>query len=76
MGDPPRVDGVNHRWIHARGLDFHALGIERVKLVGHDWGGFLLCLEAPQRFERYLALNIVLRPELLAERAGAFFAPA
>lgn len=39
-----------------------ALGIQRVKLVGHDWGGwigFLLCLKAPQRFERYLALNIV-----------------
>jgi pimeloyl-ACP methyl ester carboxylesterase len=38
------------------------LGIERVKLVGHDWGawiGFLLALKAPQRFERYLALNIL-----------------
>ena len=38
------------------------LGIERVKLVGHDWGawiGFLLCLRAPRRFERYLALNIL-----------------
>jgi pimeloyl-ACP methyl ester carboxylesterase len=38
------------------------LGIERVKLVGHDWGGwigFLLCLREPQRFERFLALNIV-----------------
>ncbi|MEX2106263.1 MAG: alpha/beta hydrolase [Solirubrobacterales bacterium] len=37
------------------------LGLDRVKLVGHDWGGwigFLLCLRAPQRFERYLALNI------------------
>jgi len=37
------------------------LGLERVKLVGHDWGGwigFLLCLRAPQRFNRYLALNI------------------
>ncbi|HET6999328.1 MAG TPA: alpha/beta hydrolase [Solirubrobacterales bacterium] len=39
-----------------------ALGLERVKLVGHDWGGwigFLLCLRAPQRFERFFALNIV-----------------
>jgi pimeloyl-ACP methyl ester carboxylesterase len=37
------------------------LGLERVKLVGHDWGGwvgFLLCLREPRRFERYLALNI------------------
>jgi pimeloyl-ACP methyl ester carboxylesterase len=131
MGDLPHVDGVSHRWVRARGLEFHvaeagsgedvvlclhgwpqhwyewrhlmpaladrhrvialdlrgfgwsdaprrgyekenladdvlavldALGIERVKLVGHDWGGwigFLLCLKAPQRFERYLALNIL-----------------
>ena len=39
-----------------------ALGIERVKLVGHDWGGwigFLLALRAPERFDRYLALNIL-----------------
>jgi pimeloyl-ACP methyl ester carboxylesterase len=38
------------------------LGIERVKLVGHDWGGwigFLLCLREPNRFERYLSLNIL-----------------
>jgi len=38
------------------------LGIERAKLVGHDWGGwigFLLCLKAPQRFDRYLSLNIL-----------------
>jgi pimeloyl-ACP methyl ester carboxylesterase len=127
----PRVEGVSHRTVRARGLDFHvaeagsgedvvlclhgwpqhwyewrhlmpaladrhrvlamdlrgfgwsdappkgyekenladdvlavldALGLERVKLVGHDWGGwigFLLCLKAPQRFERYLALNIL-----------------
>jgi pimeloyl-ACP methyl ester carboxylesterase len=36
------------------------LGLERVRLIGHDWGGwvgFLLCLRAPQRFERYVALN-------------------
>jgi pimeloyl-ACP methyl ester carboxylesterase len=131
VSELPHVDGVSHRTVHARGLDFHvaeagsgddvvlclhgwpqhwyewrhlmpaladrhrvlamdlrgygwsdapargyekenmaddvlavldALGIERVKLVGHDWGGwigFLLCLRAPQRFERYLALNIL-----------------
>ena len=49
-----------------------ALGIERVKLVGHDWGGwigFLLCLRAPQRFERYLALNIL--PPWVSMRAMA-----
>jgi pimeloyl-ACP methyl ester carboxylesterase len=39
-----------------------ALDLERVKLVGHDWGGwigFLLCLRAPERFSRYLSLNIL-----------------
>jgi len=37
-----------------------ALGLERVKLVGHDWGGFsgfILALRHPRRVERYLALN-------------------
>ncbi len=37
-----------------------ALDIERVGLMGHDWGGyigFLLCLRAPERIERLLALN-------------------
>ncbi|HST54792.1 MAG TPA: alpha/beta hydrolase [Solirubrobacteraceae bacterium] len=127
----PHVDGVTHRWVRVRGIDFHVaeagsgedvvlllhgypqhwyewrhlmpalaarhrviapdlrgfgwsdappsgylkeeladdvlalldtLGLERVKLVGHDWGGwigFLLCLRAPERFDRYLALNIL-----------------
>ena len=38
------------------------LGLQRVKLVGHDWGGwvgYLLCLRAPERFSQYLALNIL-----------------
>lgn len=38
-----------------------ALGLERVRLVGHDWGGwcgFLICLRHPERVERFLALNI------------------
>jgi pimeloyl-ACP methyl ester carboxylesterase len=130
----PEVDGVSHRWVKARGINFHVaeagegddvvlclhgwpqnwfewrhlmpelaadgyrvlamdlrgygwsdapsepagylkeamaddvlavldeLGLERVKLVAHDWGGwigFLLGFKAPQRFERYLALNIL-----------------
>jgi pimeloyl-ACP methyl ester carboxylesterase len=125
----PRVDGVTHRDVHARGLRFHvaeagsgepivllhgwpqhwlawrkvvpllapqarlvmpdlrgfgwsdappdgydkgtmaddmlavldALGLERVTIVGHDWGGwiaFLACMQAPERFERLLALGI------------------
>lgn len=38
-----------------------ALGIERVRLAGHDWGGwagFLVCLLAPERVERFVAFNI------------------
>ncbi|MCX4846790.1 alpha/beta fold hydrolase [Streptomyces sp. NBC_00893] len=37
------------------------LGLDRVDLVGHDWGahvGFRLCLRAPERFSGYLALNV------------------
>lgn len=131
MSELPHVDGVSHRRVRARGLDFHVaeagsgddvvlclhgwpqhwyewrhllptladshrvlaldlrgfgwsdaprdgyekenladdvlavmdeLGIERLKLVGHDWGGwigFLLCIKEPDRFERFLALNIL-----------------
>jgi pimeloyl-ACP methyl ester carboxylesterase len=49
-----------------------ALGIERVKLIGHDWGGyagFLMCLIAPERVERYLAANII-HPWLRASGRG------
>jgi pimeloyl-ACP methyl ester carboxylesterase len=38
-----------------------ALGLQRVRLVGHDWGGwvgFLLAMRHPERVERLLALNI------------------
>jgi pimeloyl-ACP methyl ester carboxylesterase len=38
-----------------------ALGLPRVLLVGHDWGGYvghLLALRAPERFSAYIALNI------------------
>lgn len=39
-----------------------ALDLERVELIAHDWGawaGFLACLEHPERFAHYLALNMV-----------------
>jgi pimeloyl-ACP methyl ester carboxylesterase len=54
------------------------LGLERVKLVGHDWGGwigYLLCLRAPERFERYLALNILtpwVNPRAIVPEAWRF----
>jgi len=38
------------------------LGVERFKLVGHDWGGFagfLMALREPERVERFLALSII-----------------
>ena len=38
-----------------------ALGLDRVLLVGHDWGGFVgyrMVLREPQRFDGYLALNM------------------
>jgi len=37
------------------------LGLERVRLAGHDWGGFtgfLLCLEAPERISHFAAAGI------------------
>jgi pimeloyl-ACP methyl ester carboxylesterase len=55
-----------------------ALGLDRVKLVGHDWGGwigYLLCLRAPERFERYLALNILppwVNPRMVVPEAWRF----
>ncbi len=39
-----------------------ALGLERVRMIGHDWGawiGFLLCLHQRERVERFVACNIV-----------------
>jgi pimeloyl-ACP methyl ester carboxylesterase len=38
-----------------------ALGLDRVLLMGHDWGayvGYLMLLRAPQRFDGYLPMNM------------------
>jgi pimeloyl-ACP methyl ester carboxylesterase len=38
------------------------LGLERVRLAGHDWGGlvgFLTCLRRPDLVERFLVLNMI-----------------
>jgi pimeloyl-ACP methyl ester carboxylesterase len=38
-----------------------ALALDRVLLVGHDWGGFVgyrMVLAAPQRFDGYLVMNM------------------
>ncbi|MGH3284726.1 MAG: alpha/beta fold hydrolase [Streptosporangiaceae bacterium] len=42
-------------------LDALGLADERVRLIGHDaggWVGFELCLRAPERFSRFVALNV------------------
>jgi pimeloyl-ACP methyl ester carboxylesterase len=44
-------------------LALDELGLERVDLVGHDWGGwigFLLCLCHQERIRRFVALSIML----------------
>ncbi|GLP79726.1 putative epoxide hydrolase EphF [Mycobacterium antarcticum] len=38
-----------------------AMGLDRVLLVGHDWGGFVgyrMVLAAPERFDGYLVMNM------------------
>ena len=38
-----------------------ALGVEKVKLIGHDWGAVLswqFCMAHPERVERYAALSV------------------
>ncbi len=55
-----------HKWAKQDVADdvlalLDALGLDRVLLVGHDWGGYvghLTVLSAPERFDGYLALNI------------------
>ena len=42
MGDPPHVDGVSHRTVRARGLDFHVAEAgsgDDIVLCMHGWGG-------------------------------------
>jgi pimeloyl-ACP methyl ester carboxylesterase len=37
------------------------MGLDRVRLLAHDWGGwigFILCVRAPERISRYMPLNI------------------
>jgi pimeloyl-ACP methyl ester carboxylesterase len=60
-----------------------ALGLDRVQVVGHDWGGwtaFLACLRAPERFSSLLAVSIphpFQRPDLRLLEAwrGAYQLP-
>ncbi len=57
---PPRGYGKEQLATDLLGT-LDALELDRVRLVGHDWGGwtgFLACLREPARFERYVAINI------------------
>lgn len=55
-----------------------ALGLDRVLLVGHDWGGYighLLTLRIPERIDAYLALNIAhpwVPPKVMLRHAWRF----
>ncbi|MCH9640331.1 MAG: alpha/beta hydrolase [Actinomycetia bacterium] len=73
-GPPP------HRWAKEDVVSdlialMDALGLDRVLLVGHDWGGFigyLLTLRVPERIEGYLVLNMAhpwVPPKVLARHA-------
>lgn len=57
-----------------------ALGIDKVRLVGHDWGaalGWQLCIAAPARIERFVALSVghpsALAGAGLAQRLRMFY---
>jgi pimeloyl-ACP methyl ester carboxylesterase len=58
-----------------------ALELDRVRLIGHDWGalvGFLLCLQHSERVERYVALAVPhpfvrFQPRLLAALPRLWF---
>lgn len=55
-----------------------AMGLDRVLLVGHDWGGYighLLALRVPDRIDAYLALNIAhvwVPPKVMAPHVWRF----
>ncbi|MGZ8802714.1 MAG: alpha/beta fold hydrolase [Mycobacterium sp.] len=76
-GPPP------HRWAKEEVVSdlvalMDALDLERVLLVGHDWGGYighLLTLRVPERIDGYLALNIAhpwVPPKVMARHAWRF----
>ncbi|HEX2285093.1 MAG TPA: alpha/beta hydrolase [Mycobacterium sp.] len=56
-----------------------ALGLDRVLLVGHDWGGlvgYLMVLQAPERFDGCLVMNMAhpwVPPRVLAPQLWRFW---
>jgi pimeloyl-ACP methyl ester carboxylesterase len=59
---PPRVHDYAIETLRTDVLALlDALGIEKASLVGHDWGaviGWQLCMAAPQRIDRFVALSV------------------
>ena len=61
-----------------------ALGIEQVKLIGHDWGGWtamMLGLDHPERIDRMIVIDVPhpwprLRPSLIPELWRSWYAAA
>ncbi|MDN4522207.1 alpha/beta hydrolase [Mycolicibacterium austroafricanum] len=55
-----------------------AMGLDRVLLIGHDWGGYighLLAMRVPERIDGYLALNIAhpwVPPKVMAPHLWRF----
>jgi pimeloyl-ACP methyl ester carboxylesterase len=55
------------------------LGLDRVLLVGHDWGayiGYRMVLREPQRFDGFLAMNMAhpwVAPRVVIPRLGRFW---
>lgn len=59
--DTPATNYEKERLVDDTIALLDTLNLNRVRLMAHDWGGwvgFLLCLRQPKRIQRYLALNI------------------
>lgn len=59
--DAPRAGYTSEQLVADVVALLDALGLDRVRVMAHDWGalvGFLLCLYHPQRVERYISLAI------------------
>ena len=65
FGDAPKPEGVEHYRLPVIARDvigmLDALGLARVRLVGHDWGAGLswfLAFSYPDRFEKMVVLSV------------------
>src|SRR3954465_8123849 len=59
--DKPSSSYRKSEWLDDLTALFDRLGLERIRLVGHDWGawvGMLASLREPERLERVVAMSI------------------